>query len=47
MRWRQDFFAMSKIIATAHIALAISAAVLLDVRYVQAMEFRACMNQMI
>jgi len=35
---------MSKIIATAHIVLSISAAILLDVRYVKAMEFRVCMN---
>jgi hypothetical protein len=35
---------MSKIIATAHIALSVSAAILLDVRYVQAMEFRVCLT---
>jgi hypothetical protein len=36
--------AMSKIIATAHIVVSISTAILLGVRYVNAMEFRACMN---
>ena len=35
---------MSKMIATAHIVPSVSAAVLLGVRYVEAIEFRACVN---